>query len=1059
MRILAIRGRNLASLPEFEVDLAGGPLGPAGLFAVTGPTGSGKSTILDALCLALYRQAPRLEGSFGETRLGTAFGDQLQGDVSQLLRRGCADGHAEVDFRATDGSSYRARWGYRKPLRRGAKPQEMVSLVRLDDAQVLQEGTGSRREFDSRILGLVGMSYEQFTRTVLLAQGRFAEFLRSRETDRADLLEKLTGTEIYKRISRKVFERSRSETRAVTDLGSELERTGSLPVHEREIRNRELSSIEQALPDLILRQERTRKCADALGQRRALRIRRQETLGRLDKLRPERSEAAKALEAAAEGLLLANSEMELSKPEIDRARELDIRTEAAEDAERKALDASVEAEVDLRAVVEKLEKLRSERVEAEKALETEESWLAKNERLAAVVARWPRIELDLRRLGDLERHTESLEKELGEVRAVSETAESRRAALRKQSDGIPGGFDRSRRDDLEVAIERVGADLAGLRDLGELARLATSGRELAEQKARDEAELARVGETIPAMEAAEAAAHRMLDVANLALSKNVADLRHHLSDGQPCPVCGSPDHPWRAQAEAALSETLHGLREAHSVEVRALRAAREASASLAASVAGAVAQMERIERQKAGLAPIPPDLVSRIDGVSVESREDWIRRETEEMSRFREFLDLRRQIRVWDERCDGFQTTISRIEADLAASRGTADGIGNDLDAIFARTTWREARVADPHYQTTLGEMVSIHRERTARKDNAREVLRELDLLVGTWESQRTPFEEKSSVSRRTLEGSKRFLQDLARERETVLDGRPWQQELRRLESSLSGARSVSDSAAERSRALDGAIATVEGALDDQEIEARRLEAEIERLVGGPGSNLPTEEAVAADLKVIDDELEARRERRVLLQRQIHDDDDALAQAESLRVRIERQRAVASRWDRLNAEIGSESGASFSRIAQQFTLETLLESANRELSTLAPRFHLRILPGTMHFGIEDKDSYEEIRPVQTLSGGESFLVSLALALALSALAVGTRSVETLFIDEGFGTLDEATLGEVVRALSGLQAQGRQVGVVTHVEELKDQIPARIEVVRVGPGRSVVKVVG
>jgi len=318
---------------------------------------------------------------------------------------------------------------------------------------------------------------------------------------------------------------------------------------------------------------------------------------------------------------------------------------------------------------------------------------------------------------------------------------------------------------------------------------------------------------------------------------------------------------------------------------------------------------------------------------------------------------------------------------------------------------------------------------------------------------------DKASASRQELEGSKRFHQELLDERKKILGGCPWREELQRLESNLLGARAKVESASERAMVLDGTNSAMEGALAEQDAESERLELEIAGFREGLGSISPTEDALAADLREIDAELEARRDGRIHLRRRIEDDDDARALAESLRLRIEGQRAAAARWEMLSDEIGSSDGASFSRIAQQFTLEALLENANRELTTLAPRFHLRILPGTMHFGIEDKDSYEEIRPVQTLSGGESFLVSLALALALSALAVGTRSVETLFIDEGFGTLDEATLGDVVRALSALQAQGRQVGIVTHVEELKDQIPARVEVVRVGPGRSVVRVVG
>lgn len=143
----------------------------------------------------------------------------------------------------------------------------------------------------------------------------------------------------------------------------------------------------------------------------------------------------------------------------------------------------------------------------------------------------------------------------------------------------------------------------------------------------------------------------------------------------------------------------------------------------------------------------------------------------------------------------------------------------------------------------------------------------------------------------------------------------------------------------------------------------------------------------------------------------------------------------------------------------QYTLEVLLEEANLQLRSIAPRYSLIRLGSSMHFGVSDHESYQEVRPVQTLSGGESFLVSLALALGLSHMAGGELSVESLFIDEGFGTLDGETLQGVMAALSGLHAQGRKVGLITHVEEMKEQIPAQVRVVKLGQGASRIEIVG
>jgi DNA repair protein SbcC/Rad50 len=178
-----------------------------------------------------------------------------------------------------------------------------------------------------------------------------------------------------------------------------------------------------------------------------------------------------------------------------------------------------------------------------------------------------------------------------------------------------------------------------------------------------------------------------------------------------------------------------------------------------------------------------------------------------------------------------------------------------------------------------------------------------------------------------------------------------------------------------------------------------------------------------------------------------------------LQSEIDTQSIVAAKWGNLSAAIGSADGKAFKIIAQQFTLEALLVEANRELSIITPRYSLRMIQESMHFGVVDHDSFGELRPVHTLSGGETFIVSLALALGLSRMAGGELTVESLFIDEGFGTLDADTLRCVMVALSSLHAQGRKVGLITHVDEMKEQIPVRIEVVKMGQGTSRVEVRG
>jgi ATP-dependent exonuclease sbcC len=174
---------------------------------------------------------------------------------------------------------------------------------------------------------------------------------------------------------------------------------------------------------------------------------------------------------------------------------------------------------------------------------------------------------------------------------------------------------------------------------------------------------------------------------------------------------------------------------------------------------------------------------------------------------------------------------------------------------------------------------------------------------------------------------------------------------------------------------------------------------------------------------------------------------------------LEEKNSIYENWAKLNELFGSQTGAKFKEIAQGYTLDVLLLYANRHLQDLAPRYELQRIPDTLALQIVDLDMMGEVRSVHSLSGGESFLVSLALALGLSSLSSNRMNVESLFIDEGFGSLDMDTLRIAMDALERLQMQGRKIGVISHVAEMMERIPAQVQVVKTGSGRSKVQVMG
>lgn len=207
MKILSIRIKNLASLEGItEIDFTQEPLSSAGIFAIIGPTGAGKSTILDALCLALYGKTPRyLQVRESGIEITDAQGTAIsQGDVRGILRDGTGEGFAEVDFAGVDGQRYRATWRVRRARDKADGSLQAFSLA-LKNMDTNTDIPGRKNEVLEAIERLVGLNFEQFTRSVLLAQGDFTAFLKAAKEEKSSLLEKLTGTRIYSEISRQIF--------------------------------------------------------------------------------------------------------------------------------------------------------------------------------------------------------------------------------------------------------------------------------------------------------------------------------------------------------------------------------------------------------------------------------------------------------------------------------------------------------------------------------------------------------------------------------------------------------------------------------------------------------------------------------------------------------------------------------------------------------------------------------------------------------------------------------------------------------------------------------------
>ena len=248
-------------------------------------------------------------------------------------------------------------------------------------------------------------------------------------------------------------------------------------------------------------------------------------------------------------------------------------------------------------------------------------------------------------------------------------------------------------------------------------------------------------------------------------------------------------------------------------------------------------------------------------------------------------------------------------------------------------------------------------------------------------------------------------------------------------------------------------LQAAEKAIEQGRVLLQEREQRLQQHAAQAHGELPVE-ALEQSLAELQQQLVIQEQQCAELRAQQADDQRRQQAHQALAEQIDQAYQQWQRWARLNALIGSASGDVFRKIAQGYNLDLLLHHANSQLRQLARRYRLKRGGSAL-----DTEMGDELRSVHSLSGGETFLVSLALALGLASMASSTLRIESLFIDEGFGSLDPESLQLAMDALDGLQAQGRKVAVISHVQEMHERIPVQIKVRRQGNGLSDVEVSG
>ena len=955
MKILAIRLKNLTSIEgTVEVDFMAEPLHSAGIFAISGPTGAGKSTLLDALCLALYDKAPRFATSVENVNLADVGDNQInQSDVRNLLRRGTSDGYAEVDFLGIDGRRYRSRWSVRRTRNKinGSLQPQTLEVKELDTEKEFQ---GTKKELLIQLVELVGLTYEQFTRTVLLAQNDFATFLKSKGAAKAELLEKLTGTGVYSRISQEVYARNKAAQEEVTLIQNRMNVIELMPEEELLALQKEKElSIEKRAAGIKLLAEQN----EQLNVVRSLKI--QEELWK-KKQQEEQEEQARekvlqgALASQEEGLVHFKAQWEAIQPDLKKVRQLDVQIQSQQSSYIQSQQILQAAN---RQVAEQEQKMR---VAAE---QLQVSYSSLNRLLSHVG-----IEEALQ----LEQVEEILRQEESKLAAATSTNEER--LLRLNSFGYPLLAEE------QVKLQK---ELTRQQNIRQLTETQTKAKTEIE---RLEKEVANCLKQLTEQETALKVTQRLYENARMAVGKDVKALRRQLQEGEACPVCGSTAHPYHQEQEV-VDTLFRSIEQEYNVAAANCQQMNNRSIALQRDLAHQKTVDGQIAEQLAALYKA---------GIEAGNEEQIQHRLAELAERILEYRNLYAEWQRGDEEIKKIRTHCEALRENVSLCRLAMQKVSSAKEQLVI-----------------LQNAASAELKRFEVIEKALNVLRQerSQLLKG-----KSADEAEAAVAKREKE----------------------------LNLALEKARKEVEAVHNRLSGLQGEMKQIALAIGELQEQYKKIESP----------------------ELLPEIIKKQQEENLNIERALSTMEACLLQQAKNKLTVEQiakelaeKQTVAERWAKLNKLIGSADGAKFKVIAQSYTLNLLLLHANQHLSYLSKRYKLQQVPDTLALQVIDCDMCDEIRTVYSLSGGESFLISLALALGLSSLSSNNLKVESLFIDEGFGSLDAESLRTAMEALEQLQMQGRKIGVISHVQEMSERISVQVQVHKKVNGKSVLTVVG
>lgn len=933
MKFIKLEILNLASLdrPGGEtINFQEGALGNSNIFSIVGPTGSGKSTLLDAICLALYNRAPRYPRMKRDrNQYIEIYGKPMDGERNRLaptdsrniLTRGKNDGYSKLTFLANNGMVYRAEWSVHKKTK--TYDDAVTTLYRLS----VKEGKPVEEMMDwNELQQIIGLDYEQFLRTVLIAQGSFANFLSAKENERYELLEKLIGCEeMYTRIA-SLIKQKRDES-----LAAYNEISAAFSAQERDIiPDEELVALRDRITELEAVEKQAKeelgKVTESLAwydadERYEGNIRKYEALFSTAKQRLESMQQQSVrLELHDNTLDAVNLYKEIKASETKIANQEVQLKQLANEIGRQEQEIKTEVEVTL-------EKLKQDAVRAAETLEQQRPLINQAREIKAQLEPFLLLQKEKERAYKTSRDLATKARRLVTDPGIDlTTAEARYAQESERLDK------RNQQNRKELESDALNTD------------------------------------------SLEKEVQSLRETRTLITSQNLQLLRQELTDGNPCPLCGATHHPYHDEAEyIQVTNNLDGMigekeqeisrRRRRVIELNNQLSTADPLYRLVEMLKLAMDAAKKVDAEKADCEAYEnaklsvEKLKSKVTGLIGKRDPDAYEKELNEAKS------------AADKAVSLKMETIAKKREKMTTLQGTESATKEQRQAEgLALDTKRESlKVWLIDYNTT-------NRERPL----AVEDIAELFAATDRWEEIRATLKKLTEAY---TSASTTYSNEI-KSREAHQEKKPEQ---------------AKDVLAARKKEIEGMS---NNELVDKKARLVRHEAAQKQM----GSML--EKKKSAELQKCE-------------------------------------------WEEIAEAIGGD-GKTLRKIAQCYTMRFLIEHANVEIRKFNSRYELQQVRNSLGIRVIDHDRADDVRDTTSLSGGETFIVSLGLALGLSALSSRNISFENLFIDEGFGTLDPDTLATVIDSLAMLQSsQGKKVGVISHTDTMFERISTQVRIIKNG----------